>query len=286
MPLMRSVENKRGDLLALLEVTNLSITDIRTKDVIVDNINFKLERNRCLGIVGESGSGKSMTVKGILRLIAPWLQISGSAYFKGTDILEMKAKSIRNIRGKHIYMIPQDAMSAFDPLFTIGNQMNETLCENLGISKKEAIQLSLNELERLGIKEATQVLKNYPHQLSGGMLQRCIIAMAIAIKPDIIIADEPTTALDSINQSSVIQAFQKLKSQLGIAVIFITHDLGVIQQLAQDVLVMKDGKQVEYGKAADVFHYPKDKYTKYLVNTRIQLTQSFERAMRKDNTHA
>jgi len=280
------VENKRGDLLAVLEVKHLSITDTRTKDVIVDDINFTLERNRCLGIVGESGSGKSMTVNGILRLISPWLQISGFAYFKGIDILEMKDKTIRNIRGKHIYMIPQDAMTAFDPLFTIGNQMNETLRENLGVSKKEAEEMSLGELEKLGIKKAPEIMKNYPHQLSGGMLQRCIIAIAIAIKPDIIIADEPTTALDSINQSGVIQAFQKLKSQLGTAVIFITHDLGVIQQLAQNVLVMKDGKQVEYGTAEEVFQSPKDEYTKYLVNTRIQLTRSFERAMRKDNFDA
>lgn len=267
----------------LLEVKELTILDRRTQYVIIDNISFKLERNHCLGIVGESGSGKSLSVKGILGLTSPWLQVSGSAHFNGTDMLQMNHKSIRNIRGRHICMILQDAMSAFDPLYTIGKQMNETLCGKLKLSKKEAKHISLNELENIGIKEAEQVLKKYPHQLSGGMLQRCMIAIAIALKPDIIIADEPTTALDVVTQSKLITTFQRLKSQLDIAVIFISHDLGVIQQLANDVLVMKDGKYVEYGEVDDVFHCPKDKYTKYLLNTRKQLTQSFEKSMGKDN---
>lgn len=272
--------------MSLLEVKNLSITDTRTKDVIVDNITFQLERSRCLGIAGESGSGKSMTVNGLVRLTAPWLQVSGLVSFKDTDILKMKGNAIRNIRGRNICMVFQDAMSAFDPIFTIGNQMNETFCENLGISKKEATRISRNELEKLGIKEASEVLNKYPHQLSGGMLQRCSIAIAIALKPDIIIADEPTTALDAINQSEVIATFQRLQSQLGIAVIFISHDLGIIQQLAQDVLIMKDGKQVEYGTVEEIFHHPKDAYTKYLVNTRIKLARSFEKTIRKKETHA
>ena len=272
--------------MVLLEVKNLSMYDTQTKDVIVEKISFTLERNRNLGIVGESGSGKSMTVKGMLGLAAPWINVSGAAYFEGTDILKLKTKAIRNIRARHISMILQDAMSAFDPLDTIGKQMNETLCGNLSISKTEAKQLSLNELERVGIKEASQVLKKYPHQLSGGMLQRCMIAIAAAIKPDVIIADEPTTALDAITQSDVIATFQRLHTELGTTFIFISHDLGVIQQLTQDVLVMKDGKQVEYGRTKNVFRHPKNEYTKYLVDTRIKLTRSFEQSMRKDSYDA
>ncbi|WP_152655474.1 ABC transporter ATP-binding protein [Oceanobacillus sp. CFH 90083] len=270
----------------LLEVKNISIYDTQTKNGIIKDISFALEHHRNLGIVGESGSGKSMMIKGILRLMAPGMNASGAAYFEGEDMLKMSAKAIQNIRARHISMIPQDPMSAFDPLDTVGKQMMETLCENLKISKKEAKQISLHELERVGIKEASQVLRKYPHQLSGGMLQRCMIAIAAASKPDIIIADEPTTALDAITQSDVIATFQRLHTQLGTTFIFISHDLGVIQQLAQDVLVMKDGKLVEYGGTGDVFHHSKNEYTKYLVDTRIKLTRSFEKLMREESCDA
>ena len=179
-------------------------------------------------------------------------------------------------------MILQDAMSAFDPLSTIGSQMSETLCEKLEVSKKEAERISIVELKKMRIKEPVQVLEKYPHYLSGGMLQRCMIAIAMAVKPDIIVADEPTTALDSINQNEVVKEFQRLRNELDTAVIFISHDLGVVQRLAQTVLVMKEGKQVEYGKVEDVFSQPKHEYTQYLISTRVQLTKSFAKAMRKD----
>ncbi len=266
----------------LLEVKNLSIYDAETKDTIIEDISFTLEQQRNLGIVGESGSGKSMTVKGILGLVAPWMKVSGTAYFEGEDMLKMKAKAMQNIRARHISMILQDAMSAFDPLDTVGKQMMETLCEHLKISRKEAKQISLNELGSLGIQEASQMMKKYPHQLSGGMLQRCMIAIAVAIKPDVIIADEPTTALDAITQSEVIATFQRLHAQKKITFIFISHDLGVIRQLTEEVLVMKDGKSVEYGRTREVFRYPQNKYTKYLVDTRLNLACSFEKIMRKD----
>ncbi|CEI83213.1 ABC transporter ATP-binding protein [Oceanobacillus oncorhynchi subsp. incaldanensis] len=272
--------------MVMLEVKNLSIQDTQSNEVIVEDISFKLERGRSLGIVGESGSGKSMTVKGMLGLIAPWITVSGAAYFEDADMLRMKTKSIRDIRARHISMILQDAMSAFDSLDTIGKQMQETLCENLIISRTEAKQVSLRELERVGIKEAAQVLKKYPHQLSGGMLQRCMIAIAAAVQPDIIIADEPTTALDAITQKEVIATFQHLQAQSGTTFIFISHDLGVIQQLTEDVLVMKDAKQVEYGRTENVFQHPQNEYTKYLVDTRIKLTRAFEQSMRKDSYHA
>lgn len=270
-------------ILALLTVNNLTITDTRTKDVIVDNISFQLEHNSCLGIVGESGSGKSMTVKGLLGLVPPWFKVTGSTNFKQMDILQLKKAALRKIRGRRICMILQDAMSAFDPLYTIGQQMQETLCEHLRISKQEARKISLMELKRVQITGPDIVLEKYPHQLSGGMLQRCMIAITIALKPDIIIADEPTTALDTINQKEVITEFQRLREELGIAVIFISHDLGVIQQLAQSVFVMKDGKGVEHGSVDDVFQRPQQPYTKHLINTRIQLTNPFTQAIGKDS---
>lgn len=267
--------------MVLLDVKNLSIVDTRTKDVIVANVSFQLERNRCLGIVGESGSGKSMTVNGIVGLIDPWLHVSGEANFLGENLLKKNDYAMRSIRGKHISVVMQDAMSAFDPLSPVGKQMIETFRESLNVTKKQAKQLSIQELERVGLKEAVQVMKKYPHQLSGGMLQRCMIAIAIAVKPDVIIADEPTTALDTVTQSEVIQIFDQLRKELGIAVIFISHDLAIIQKLASDVLVMKEGKQVEYGSIEDVFRHPKHAYTKYLVHTRTQLTRSFEQAIQK-----
>ncbi len=265
--------------MSLLEVKNLSVEDVKTNEVIVSNVNFKLNPNTCLGIVGESGSGKSMTARAILGLTNPWLKVTGSVEFDNIYLLKAKGDTIRKVRGKRICMILQDAMSAFDPLYTIGYQMIETLCENTNISKKEAERFSVDALEKMCINEPKQVIKKYPHQLSGGMLQRCMIALAMSMKPDIIIADEPTTALDSINQREVVEEFKRLKEITGTAIIFISHDLGVVQHLAQDILVMKDGKSVEYGNANEVFKNPKHEYTKYLIDTRLELTDSFRKAM-------
>lgn len=266
-----------------LEVKNLSIVDMRTKAMIIDDVSFTLAEHECLGIVGESGSGKSMTVKAMLGLIEPWLCVTGSALFKDEDLLQLPMRNMRSIRGRLICMIFQDAMAAFDPLYTIGYQLIETLEEKMHVSKKEAKQRILIELEKVGIKQASEVLQKYPHQLSGGMLQRCMIAIAVAIKPDMIIADEPTTALDAITQREVIHLLHKLKDALGISLIFISHDLGVVQHLAEHVLVMKEGRQMEYGRVDDVFKNPTNAYTKYLIHTRKQLTYAFERAIRKDN---
>lgn len=265
--------------MSLLKVKKLSVEDVKTNEEIVSNVSFEVKPNTCLGIVGESGSGKSITVKAILGLTNPWLKVSGSVEFDNIDLLKAKGDIIRKIRGNRICMILQDAMSAFDPLYTIGYQMLETLCENTNISKKEAERLSVDALEKMCINEPKQVIKKYPHQLSGGMLQRCMIALALSMKPDIIIADEPTTALDSINQREVIEEFKRLREIMGTAIIFISHDLGVIQYLAQDILVMKNGKCVEYGNANKVFKNPKHDYTKYLIDTRLELTDSFRKAM-------
>nr|WP_207755321.1 ABC transporter ATP-binding protein [Clostridium pascui] len=263
----------------MLEVKNLFIEDIRNNEAIVSDVSFELKCNTCLGIVGESGSGKSMTTKAILGLTNPWLKVTGSAKFKDIELLKENSDTIRKIRGKNICMILQDAMSAFDPLYTIGYQMIETLCENINLPKKEAEKISIEALEKMYINEPKQVIRKYPHQLSGGMLQRCMIALAMAMKPDIIIADEPTTALDSINQREVVEEFKRLKEMTGTSVIFISHDLGVVQHLAQDILVMKNGKCVECGKASEVFKNPKHEYTKYLIDTRLRFTDSFRKSM-------
>ena len=265
--------------MSLLEVNNLCIEDTKNKQEIVSNVSFTLDENTCLGIVGESGSGKSMTAKAILDLVNSSLSVSGSAKFQGMELLKAKKSEMRKIRGKQICMILQDAMSAFDPLYTIGYQMIETICENIGASKEEAKKIAINSLSKMCIREPEQVVSKYPHQLSGGMLQRCMIAIALCMQPDIIIADEPTTALDSINQKEVVEEFKRLREVIGTSVIFISHDLGVVKSLAQKILVMKDGKCVEYGEANEVFKYPKHEYTKYLIETRLDLAEEFRKSM-------
>lgn len=266
--------------MSLLNVKNLHIKDHKNGKEIVSDVNFNLEKNTCLGIVGESGSGKSMTVKGILGLTSPAISVSGNVIFdENIDLLNIKNNDLRKIRGQRICMILQDPMSSFNPLYTIGYQMVETLRENKGLSKKDAKAIAIEALDKMAIYEPEQVIKKYPHQLSGGMLQRCIIGLAMSMEPDIIIADEPTTALDSINQKEVIEEFKRLIDDKETSVIFISHDLGIVKHLAQSVLVMKDGMPVEYGKTKDIFNNPKHEYTQYLVNTRIELTKSFNQAM-------
>lgn len=268
----------------ILELENVVVKDPRSNEVIVHGSSFVVSKNKCLSIVGESGSGKSMTTKAILGLTNPWLKISGSAKYKGKNLIGLKQSELRKIRGKNICMIPQDAMTSLDPLYTIGYQMIETFVENLGISKEESKKLAIESLDKMLINNPEEVIKKYPHQLSGGMLQRCMIAIAIAMKPDIIIADEPTTALDSINQREVVEEFKRLRDVTGTSLIFISHDLGVVQSLADDILVMKNGECVEYGTAKKIFENPQHEYTKYLIDTRVSLTESFIKAMEKGDT--
>nr|WP_308692279.1 ABC transporter ATP-binding protein [uncultured Terrisporobacter sp.] len=268
----------------ILELKNVVVNDPRSNEVIVHGSSFIVRKNTCLSIVGESGSGKSITTKAILGLTNPWLKISGTAKYKGKNLIGLKQSELRKIRGKNICMIPQDAMTSFDPLYTIGYQMIETFVENLGISKEESKKLAIESLDKMLINNPEEVIKKYPHQLSGGMLQRCMIAIAIAMKPDIIIADEPTTALDSINQREVVEEFKRLRDVTGTSLIFISHDLGVVQSLADDILVMKNGECVEYGTAKKIFENPQHEYTKYLIDTRVSLTESFIKAMEKGDT--
>ncbi|WP_147565755.1 ABC transporter ATP-binding protein [Clostridium tyrobutyricum] len=263
----------------LLEVKDLSIENLKTHTKIIDSISFELDSDQCLGIVGESGSGKSMTSKAILGLTDPWLKVTGSVKFKNIDLIGSDKNAIGRVRGKQICTILQDAMSAFDPLYTIGYQMIETLTENRNISNREARKISIMALERLCIDNASRVMKKYPHQLSGGMLQRCMIAAALVMEPDIIIADEPTTSLDSINQRQVVEIFKQLRQTTDTAIIFISHDLAVIQQLSQNILVMKDGRRVEYGNAHKIFKNPENDYIRYLIDMRLKLSEPFSKSM-------
>ena len=219
----------------ILELKNVVVNDPRSNEVIVHGLSFIVRKNTCLSIVGESGSGKSITTKAILGLTNPWLKISGTAKYKGKNLIGLKQSELRKIRGKNICMIPQDAMTSFDPLYTIGYQMIETFVENLGISKEESKKLAIE-------------------------------------------------SLDSINQREVVEEFKRLRDVTGTSLIFISHDLGVVQSLADDILVMKNGECVEYGTAKKIFENPQHEYTKYLIDTRVSLTESFIKAMEKGDT--
>lgn len=266
--------------MSILTINHLNLTDDKTQKRIVKDVSFSVKKHSCLGIVGESGSGKSMTAREILGVNPPWIHAEGEIIFEDRNILHDSPKQKQALRGKKISMILQDAMTAFNPIEKVGSQMRETFVEQLQVSKKQAKQLSLEGLETMNFTDPHSVYQKYPHELSGGMLQRCMIAIATVLKPDIIIADEPTTALDSINQLEVVKEFQRLKELTGTTLILISHDLGVVQRLADDVIVMKEGEVIEAGSVTSVFNEPAHPYTQYLVSTRLQLSHSYMHSLR------
>lgn len=253
------------------------------KDVvhIIRDISFSLKKNHCLGIVGESGSGKSITCRAILGLLGKNFNVEGDAFFEGINLLKADKRRIRHVRGKEVSMILQNPMTSFDPLYSIENQMIETLVENLGISISEAKPLCLKAVEEMNIINPKAVLKKYPHELSGGMLQRVMIGIALTLKPQIIIADEPTTAVDSANQIKVLKEFANIKEKYHTSMIFISHDLGAIFKVADDIIVMKDGRIVEQGTAKEILNSPKNHHTKYLIDTRKSLVDRFNYIINK-----
>ena len=253
----------------ILQVKNL-VTRFYTFDGVVHALNgvsFDLEEGQILGIVGESGSGKSVTMMSLLRLLPePPARIEdGKALFADNgnkiDLLKLSKEQMRRIRGKKIGFIFQDALTALNPVMTIGQQINESLVEHVGIHREEARKRTIELLKRVGIPGAKQRYDNYPHQFSGGMRQRVMIAVAIACNPKIVIADEPTTALDVTVQAQIIDLARKLREELKIAVIWITHDLGVVAGMADRVLVMYAGSPVEIAAVDDLYEHPQHPYT-------------------------
>jgi nickel transport system ATP-binding protein len=258
---------------ALLHVSNLTITDKRTQKTLINDLSFKLHHTQTLGIIGESGSGKSLTAKAILGLNAPWLVATGSIKFDGQELLGSGDEPFRRICGKKIAMVMQDAMSAFDPLSTVGSQMIESLLELKEVSK--AKETSVHWLFKMGLKTPEALMNAYPHELSGGMLQRVMIALALAQETQMIIADEPTSALDVIHQRHIIELFKTIQEEEQKALLFISHDLGVISYLSDDVLVMNQGQMIECQETHHLFHAPTHEYTRYLIQTRQLLSQRF-----------
>jgi len=249
----------------LLDVQGLE-TQFKTPEGIVHAVNgvsFGLKEGETLGLVGESGCGKTVTMLSVLRLIAspPGKITMGKAFFLGQDLLQMTNEEIRHVRGGRMAMIFQDPMTSLNPVLTIGTQMEEPLMLHLGMTRKQARVRSAELLEKVGIPNAKDRLPDFPHQFSGGMRQRVMIAMALSCDPQILIADEPTTALDVTIQAQIIELVKRLRDELGMAIIWITHDLGVIAGLARRVSVMYGGYLIEEALVEDLYAHPQHPYT-------------------------
>jgi oligopeptide transport system ATP-binding protein len=235
----------------------------------VNDVSFNLKAGELLGVVGESGSGKSVTMMSLLGLLPmPPAEIrAGRVMFDGQDLLKVSAEELRKVRGGKIGFIFQDPMTSLNPVFTVGYQIAEPLRKHMGMSKKEAAARSQELLELVGIPDAERHLDDYPHQFSGGMRQRVMIAIALACDPQVLIADEPTTALDVTIQAQILELMQELREKLGMAVIWITHDLGVIAGIADRVMVMYGGQVVEHAPVQELFSNPQHPYTAALLKT-------------------
>lgn len=253
----------------LLDVRNLKTYFYIEDSVItaVDLVSFVVQEGETLGIVGESGSGKSVTALSIMRLIPspPAKIVDGKILFKGEDLLLKSEDEMRRIRGKEISMIFQEPMTSLNPVLTIGAQISEAIMLHEGVSKKEALEKSEHLLHLCKVSLPKKRLRQYPHELSGGMRQRAMIAMALACNPSLLIADEPTTALDVTVQAQILDLILELQKRMGTAVLFITHDLGVINEVADNVAIMYCGRIVEYGPTKDVLRHPLHPYTKGLL---------------------
>ena len=254
----------------ILSVQNLHTSFHTDKGEVkaVNGVTFNLEKGKILGIVGESGSGKSVTAYSIMRILEKNGRITeGKILYKGQDIAEFSEKQMREFRGKCCSIIFQDPMTSLNPVFTVGNQLREAIELHTDRKGKEAEARAIEMLNLVGVNEPEKRVKQYPYELSGGMRQRVMIAMALACEPDILIADEPTTALDVTIQAQILELMQSLQKKLGMAIIMVTHDLGVIADMCDEIIVMYGGRVCERGTAEDIFYRPHHEYTKGLLRS-------------------
>ena len=263
---------------SLIEVKNLSV-EFQTDDKKVEavkNISFTIPKGKTIGLVGESGSGKSVTAFSIMRLVPepPGSITGGQVFLEKQDLLQLPESRMRKVRGDRISMIFQEPMSSLNPVFTVGNQISEALILHRGMNKKEALDRSIELLRQVEVDHPEERVKSYPHQLSGGQRQRVMIAMAIACHPDLLIADEPTTALDVTIQKQIIELLKKLQKEYSMSVLFITHNLGLISEIADEVLVMYQGSIVERNTTENIFQRPSHPYTKGLIACRPTLDKN------------
>ena len=262
----------------ILDVKNLHITFEQPKvsKQILEDVSFSVKAGKCLGILGESGSGKSMTTKAILGLLNRDFKISGSATFEGNDLLQMEDGDLRTLRGSAIGMILQNPMTCFDPLYKIGNQIYETFDAHGIFSRDQYKVEAIKILEKMRIHDPEGVLQKFPHQLSGGMLQRVMIGIAMSMNPRLLICDEPTTAIDSITQYEIIKEFQRIKAESNVGMLFITHDVSVISHIADEIIVLNKGKLVDRGPFSEILKNPKDPYTKLLIEKKLAVADHYK----------
>ncbi|MEK3949752.1 ABC transporter ATP-binding protein [Paenibacillus sp. FSL H7-0703] len=263
------------DRAKVLEVSGLQVK-LKTNAgavSLLEPTHFELKRGQVLGLVGESGSGKTVTCKALLQLLdRQTMDVEGSVRLNGRELNGMAAEEMRRIRGKEIAFIMQNPMSAFTPVYTIGAQFMETVRTHTGLTKRQAHELAITALENMNLPDPAKLMKRYSFQLSGGMLQRVMIAISMCLRPAVVIADEPTTALDVVNQLQVLRELDRLRTEYNTSILLISHDLGVISQLADEVAVMQQGRIVEQAEVHQLFDHPQDEYTKMLLNVRPKLS--------------
>ncbi len=254
----------------------------RQKKRIVDHVEFEVYPGECLGILGESGSGKSMSLKAVLGLLDKNFQVSGQAVFDDKNLIGAPGEELRKLRGNQIGMVLQNPMTCFDPLYRIGSQMAETFAMHTDWNGEKIRSVSLKVLDQMRIHDGAEVLEKYPHQLSGGMLQRIMIGIAMALSPELLIADEPTTAIDAITQYEILEEFERIKREKKTAMIFITHDLGAISKVADRIMVMNSGRIVDQGDFHHILHHAKNPYTRLLVEKRMAVMDRYRDILKRE----
>ena len=246
---------------------------------LVKGVSFSVKQGECLGILGESGSGKSMSIKAAMGLLDKNFVVSGSAKFQGDELVGKNAEQLRRLRGGQVGIVLQNPMTCFDPLYRIGNQIAETFAAHQKWDDGEIKERSIEMLDKMQIRNPEEALEKYPHQLSGGMLQRIMIGIAMSMEPSLLIADEPTTAIDAITQFDILNEFAAIKQKHKPAMIFISHDLNAVSQIADKIVVLNQGTVVDQGDFHHIIHHAADPYTRLLIEKRTDVMRKYRQAL-------
>ena len=246
---------------------------------LVKGVSFSVKQGECLGILGESGSGKSMSIKAAMGLLDKIFVVSGSAKFQGDELVGKNAEQLRRLRGGQVGIVLQNPMTCFDPLYRIGNQIAETFAAHQKWDDGEIKERSIEMLDKMQIRNPEEALEKYPHQLSGGMLQRIMIGIAMSMEPSLLIADEPTTAIDAITQFDILNEFAAIKQKHKTAMIFISHDLNAVSQIADKIVVLNQGTVVDQGDFHHIIHHAADPYTRLLIEKRTDVMRKYRQAL-------
>ena len=246
---------------------------------LVKGVSFSVKQGECLGILGESGSGKSMSIKAAMGLLDKNFVVSGSAKFQGDELVGKNAEQLRRLRGGQVGIVLQNPMTCFDPLYRIGNQIAETFAAHQKWDAGEIKERSIEMLDKMQIRNPEEALEKYPHQLSGGMLQRIMIGIAMSMEPSLLIADEPTTAIDAITQFDILNEFAVIKQKRKTAMIFISHDLNAVSQIADKIVVLNQGTVVDQGDFHHIIHHAADPYTRLLIEKRTDVMRKYRHAL-------